>query len=482
MLHASPPTPASGSTHCAAGAEAGDTLIEVVISALLVALIVIATFSGLDGSNRASSLARARSEADVLAQQEEARLRTEPIAKLSELESHPRVEAITENKTKFTITTTAAYRPDTSATTSCTSTAAAEYIETSSKVTWAGESNGKAVIETGIISPPPDTTLLVQAQDAGEPVAGMTVGAYGPATAPTEHTLETSTAGCAIFALSPGEYTVNVSRAGYVTPDGYANSKEDPQYEHSSKKYLVAETTGTLQVQFAPAGAIEAKFTGTAPTGDLFSNEGDSFVASNAEMFSSAREFPSPSSVGTYHTLINSGKTVFPFPSSEEYSVYAGTCSSDSPETVGSVVAPKAVVTPGGATPVTVTQPPVKLKVMSGTKAGSSTEGSAVSNASVRIEDTKCSTVRTQKTNAEGKLERPNLPFGTYKICVTGGSPSSTPSQKFTTKEFTNNTTAGPSELNTITNGGESSGYGVIYMKSGAAISPGTLANGSSCP
>ncbi|HSZ12775.1 MAG TPA: carboxypeptidase-like regulatory domain-containing protein [Solirubrobacteraceae bacterium] len=452
------------------GGEAGDTLIEVIISALLVALIVVATFNGLDGSNKASALARARSEADVLAQQEQARLRTEPVAKLSELESHPRVEVVTQNKTKFTITTTATYRPDATATTSCTSTAAAEYIETSSKVTWAGESNAKAVVESGIISPPPDTTLLVQVADGTEPVAGMTVAANGPATAPVEHTLETSAGGCAIFALSPGEYTVNVSRAGYVTPDGDPNSKEDPQYEHSSTKYLVAETTGTLQVQFAPAGEIEAKFTG-APA------EGDSFEASNAAMFSSAREFPSPPTVGTFKKEIFTGKNVFPFPASEEYSVYAGTCSSDSPEAVGSVIAPKVVVTPGPpATKVTLTQPPVNLKVMSGTKAGTpAEEGSAVSGAAVKVEDTKCKTIRTQKTNAEGKLERPNLPFGTYKICVFGGALALAKERKFTTEEFNNDTVAGPSKLSTITNGGEHSGYGVIYMKSGAATSPGKL-------
>ncbi len=456
--------------------EAGDTLIEVIISALLVALIVVATFNGLDGSNKASALARARSEADVLAQQEEARLRTEPVAKLSELESHPRVEVVTQNKTKFTITTTATYRPDATATTSCTSTAAAEYIETSSKVTWAGESNAKAVVESGIISPPPDTTLLVQVADAAEPVPGMTVAAYGPASAPVEHTLETSAGGCAIFALSPGEYTVNVSRPNYVTPDGDANSKEDPEYEHSSTKYLVAETTSTLQVQFALAGEIEANFTG-APA------EGDSFEASNAAMFSSAREFPSPSTVGTFKKEIFSGKTVFPFPASEEYSVYAGTCSSDSPEAVGSVIAPKTVVPAGGIAHVTLTQPPVNLKVMSGTKAGTvAEEGTAVSGAAVTITDTKCKTTRTQKTNAEGKLERPNLPFGTYSICVTGGSSGSAAKRKYTTAEFNNDTAAGPSKLSTITNGGEHGGYGVIYMKSGAATSPGELKEGTSCP
>ncbi len=68
------------------GSESGDTLIEVVISAALISLVVIAVLFGLDSTNRATANSRARSQADALAQQDEERLRSEPIKKLTELE------------------------------------------------------------------------------------------------------------------------------------------------------------------------------------------------------------------------------------------------------------------------------------------------------------------------------------------------------------------------------------------------------------
>ena len=55
--------------------EAGDTLIEVLASAVLVALIVVAMFNGFDSASRASAGERSRAQADALAQQAEDQLR-----------------------------------------------------------------------------------------------------------------------------------------------------------------------------------------------------------------------------------------------------------------------------------------------------------------------------------------------------------------------------------------------------------------------
>src|SRR5580693_4854169 len=63
--------------------DRGDTLIEVVISVALISLVVVAVLFGLNSTNRATSASRARSQADVLAQQDEERLRAEPIKKLN---------------------------------------------------------------------------------------------------------------------------------------------------------------------------------------------------------------------------------------------------------------------------------------------------------------------------------------------------------------------------------------------------------------
>jgi Tfp pilus assembly protein PilV len=456
--------------------EAGDTLIEVLMSAVLVALIVVATLSGLDSTNRATALSRARSEADVLAQQAQDRLRSEPVLKLSELNQ---TETIKQNGTVYTIASTAAYRSDTTATASCTTSGASpDYIETRSKVTWPSMGVSTPVVESSIISPPPGTALLVQVLNSGAPVPNVNAVATGPAPSTGERVLETSGNGCAVFSVFPGEYGVNVYRSGYVTPNGQANSREDPLYAASSTKFLVAETTATLTVEEAPAGLVEATFV----TAGVASPKGDSFTLSNSAM-SAERTF---GTIGTYSTAIASPKTIFPFPAAKQYSAFAGSCGSDAPEAVGAVEAPEFEVPASGTAAVKVVQPPLKIRVMSGTKEGSSTEGSPVSGATVHVKDTKCSTVRATKTTSTGTFEQLGFPFGTYEVCVTGGTGAT--NRQFVTPVFANDTEAGPSKLETITNDSKDTkkltaeGYATVYMQNGADTTVGSLTANSTCP
>jgi Tfp pilus assembly protein PilV len=454
-------------------AEQGDTLIEVLISSVLIAIIVVATLYGLDRTDHATAQSRARSQADALAQQAEDRLRSEPVLKLSELN---RTETVKQGGTIYTITSTAAYRSDASATASCTTSGASpDYIETTSKVTWPSMGVTSPVVESSIISPPPGTALLVQVVNSGAPVSNVYAVASGPAPATGERRLETSANGCAVFSVFPGEYSMNVFRTGYVTPNGFENTKEDPVYKASSTKFLVAEATATLTVELAPAGQVEATFqTGGA------ASEGDSFMLSNAAM-SAERAF---GKAGSYAAAIATPQTIFPFPSAKKYLAFAGTCGSDAPESVGSAEAPEFEVPSSGLATTSLVEPPLKIVVMSGKSQAS--PGTAVSGATVRLKDTNCSTVRESKTTSTGQLAPPGIPFGTYQLCVTGGSTGTAKNRKFTTPVFVNDTAAGPSKLASITDDGgqalTSSGAATIYMENGAETTIGKLGAGTTCP
>ena len=139
-------------------------------------------------------------------------------------------------------------------------------------------------------------------------------------------------------------------------------------------------------------------------------------------------------------------------------------------------------VAPGGSSTVEVALPPLNVKVMSGR--GKASKGVAVSGAKVRLADTRCGAVRELKTNSEGKLPLAGVPYGTYQLCVTGGSSGVAANRKYTTPVFTNNTAAGPSELANITNDNKEleGTSAVVYLEKGAATTPGTLATGSTCP
>ena len=67
----------------------GFLLIEVMVSALLVALIVTATFNGLDVATRITAEQRHRDQAALLAAQSQEQLRSEPATALDALETNP---------------------------------------------------------------------------------------------------------------------------------------------------------------------------------------------------------------------------------------------------------------------------------------------------------------------------------------------------------------------------------------------------------
>ena len=56
-------------------AQDGFTLIEVMVSGLLVVIVALAVLAGLDGASRASGASKAKSTAASLAQQDQERLR-----------------------------------------------------------------------------------------------------------------------------------------------------------------------------------------------------------------------------------------------------------------------------------------------------------------------------------------------------------------------------------------------------------------------
>jgi Tfp pilus assembly protein PilV len=440
--------------------DAGDTLIEVIISAALIALVVIAILTGLDSTNRSVALQRARSQADALAQQDEDQLRSEPVAKLTGLS---RSREITANGTKYTITSSSEYIDDATATSSCSSsTPTADYLQTTSKVTWPSLGVGKPVVETSVISPPPGAALIVQVTESGTPLKGAQVVASGPSPETTEHKLETSSDGCAILALLPGEYQINVNKSGYVDPNWYPNTHEDVSVTRSA--YLPAETTAKEGYYLAPAGKLAVSF-----TNGVASTQGDTFVAHNSGMTT----FKPLGTVESYSATVESPLTVYPFPATSPYTIYAGACEADRPKALnGSNPEVEVVVAATTTKAVTVTEPPVNIKVMSGTGPGVATEGSVVTSGKGYTTDAGCGSKREFSSTPLGALPHPALPYGNYTMCVSNGT-------KRWEGSFSNGLPSGPSSG--WTNGGTSGEKAIIYLGSAPSGSPSGTSAGA-CP
>ena len=202
------------------GGERGDSMIEVVIAALLVALIGAATFTGYSGVAHVAGDQNKRAQADSLAQQDQARLKGLTLSALAGSGSgngnwsHP---ALVDGTT-FTITSSTKFVSGGGAQ-SCTTggTATADEVQTTSTITWFPNNDGRGpVVVNGLVAPPAGGSLLVRAANSSGPLSGVTITvSVGPTSVSP---LVTDVAGCAVFGgLAGGTYTVAATDSGYTS-------------------------------------------------------------------------------------------------------------------------------------------------------------------------------------------------------------------------------------------------------------------------
>jgi Tfp pilus assembly protein PilV len=416
--------------------ETGVSLIEVLISSVLVALIAIATFTGFDASGRATATERAHSQADAIAQQWEDRLRGVQVSDIAALDKTHCVNDQGDDLglsapcplsvagytgTIFTVHTVAQFVSDTSGTSSCGEKSQnADYIKTTSSVTWPGLGSRPAVSETSLVAPPISGELLVEDYNGANPISGVNVTETGPSPATTSSTQATGSNGCVIFTTLPtGEFTVSSNQVGYVDKNG--------NQEVSTTASLLAGSTAKVTMQYDRAGEIDVTFKNSAGS----SVEGDTFVASNAEMTSPS--FKTYGTVGSYKAAgvaLKSGLKLFPFgtagpPPTSNYAVYAGTCTANAPPTLPETTS--AHVAPALATEVAVTMPTVTMALMSG---NSGEPGKAVTKLIEGTLTDGCGVKRTFSETPGGALPHPALPYGTYTLCMTANVASAPKSPK----------------------------------------------------
>jgi type II secretory pathway pseudopilin PulG len=391
-------------------AQAGFALLEVLISAVIVALIVIATFTGFDTSNRATASERSHAQADVIAQQDEDRLRSMQIGQVATMNE---TRTVVYRETEYTVVSTGEFIADATGSTSCSSVAEeASYVRTTSKVTWPGLGSRPPVVETSLITPPAGGALLVQVTNArSAPVSGVTVKAEGPSPSTAVTSAVTGAKGCVIFAaLAEGTYKVTAHETGYIDKTGNAEPELTTTVVPGTtdKKSFEIDQPGAIAVSFEPTSGAEAI--------------GDTFVAQNPSM--PTPSFKSFGTLGTYESIVTSPMALFPFGSPAEatgqYSVYAGTCEANAPEKFGVVKPPSINVLPNETVSIKVPLPAINLKVVSGSPATAVTNGFSGS-----FKDEECGGALHKfplTTSATGELHR-GMPFGKkFSLCVVSNA------------------------------------------------------------
>jgi len=435
-----------------ARAEEGFLLIEVIVSAVLVAIIVIGTFTGYDAVNRISADQRHHNQGAVLAAQAQEQLRTDAANALDTLELSPHSYTQTVDGTTYTIKQEAGYVNDSTQSSECSATGSAStsakqngsYLRITSSVTWPQlvASKRPALVESSIITPPTGSGVEVDAINAAEaPVSGVTAAVkYTAVEATLPTTLEgtTATGGCFVFSGIPATSAlVSIGqKLGYVIPSG--------AFAIAPKEFSIAPNLTTHdQITLDEGGEIKAHFIykGAAVNSD-------SFVAANTAMnvppdFVVGGPKVNVNTEGTYEpvplTYATSGTTaasplhyphgdLFPF-AKTAWSVYAGDCEGN---TAGAKNA-SVLLKPGELGEANVV--PMAYLVINQYSTSTATTLDTSTASEVKVTNTSCTSFTTpnnassayyatkayyeriQKTSA-AHLEHPYFPNGKLKLCL----------------------------------------------------------------
>lgn len=398
--------------------QGGFALPEVLVSAVVLTLIAGATLTALTATKEAGAQERFRSQAQAIAQQDQARLRAIRISTLTNSFTDTRTVNVDGNE--YTVTSSAQYVSEATGTTSCTqNTASTQYVKISSSVTWPSLSGRPAVLLASVMAVPTGSSasnrgaIQVSIQDAaGAPRSGVPVTASGP----TNLSGTTSANGCVTWANIPtGTYTVTPSIAGVVDPNGAAPAPQTVD--------IAGQSTKTIALQYDTPGTIAAEFQYRGYTGTTTAGSAVGFGVYQTGL-TTDRFF----GTGALQASQSSQATLFPF--STAYAAYAGTCTANNPQS-GSGLQP-ALVTAGQTRNLNTVSTagsqkiqlfPLYLNAYQGVwwSLGAKSVG-----ATVIIKDLDCPKTYSYTTNGSGQLDMPGLPYSDYSVCVRGQSTSGT--------------------------------------------------------
>ncbi|MBS1863839.1 MAG: hypothetical protein JSS68_19250 [Actinobacteria bacterium] len=401
--------------------EDGFIIIEVLVSALILAIVAGAVLTLITATTRSAASERSHATAYGLAQEDQAQLRTLRISSLNHLKK-TREETI--GGTTFTIESTGLFVNAKTGTASCTEqNSSADYVEITSTVsspTLLHPVSLQSIVapSSGSLDPTHGTLSFLITNARGEGVSGVSVTGSGA----SNFSGSSEASGCAIFAdLPSGNYKVTATGNGLITPEASSTYV---------KEQVGAPSGGTQQVviHFDKAGTIAPSFVYKDPTtGNLLPAPVDSMELFDSENEAKTITFGTPMTVPRAAKLED--KIAYPFKTA--YAVYAGSCTSNNPDPeskkINEAAIGSAAVTPGGISSPTIQLPALNLVVKN-------SSGSPVEGATVFVTDTSCkynssSVKREYTTNETGHIvnssselktrtEAVGLPFGTYNICA----------------------------------------------------------------
>jgi prepilin-type N-terminal cleavage/methylation domain-containing protein len=418
-----------GRRRTAHDADCGLSLVEVVVSLTVFALLATAVLVMMLNSLRTSRSNRGRVAAANLAAREIEIVRgqfTSPAlgpktVELGQvLDPHPLPggeagQPLVVDQTPYTVTRMAEWQSQDATSSPCDGGASGQlaYLHVTVTVTWPRMDGVTPVTSSTLLTPPLGTYdsgtghVKVKVTDAlGAPEANQRV-TLAPGDSQT-----TGTDGCAFFAfLSPGTYTASLSTPGYVDPSWSPAP--------SLAVTVTANQVTPAAFSYAPAATVNLA---AATTNGHPAPPGMPFTVYNTALVSTTHTRPIPAASGGATSI-----TTWPY--GDGLTAWAGDCSDADPQAAGGSRQEPFATEPGQTTDAAISAAPVDITV-------TSRPGAAVSNATVvavHAPDSGChgpvadpvdgGTVGeafTLPTTDSGGVTRVSLPFGTWTIKVSG--------------------------------------------------------------
>jgi Tfp pilus assembly protein PilV len=391
--------------------EAGFAMVEVMVSAVLLIVLSLATLSVLDKAQKTSSNNRSRDVAAQIAQSEQDAIRQLPVSALA-LGYHPGTKPVPMGGITYQVTSTADWVTDSGGAVTCSTTGTIAYLQTKTTVTWPGMGSIAPVTADAIVDPGVAalgakkgalTVLLTRADGSGTP--GVTVTAGGTSAV-------TDNNGCAVIGnLDVGPQTLTYNDARYVDKTG----RHDVSKDVTIGAGTIAQATGNYDYP----GTLDMKLVddaGNTAKWQVFAT-GQGAMTIEHTLLGTPPRYTTPLDSSDSALKID----VFPFPSA--YKTYVGECTGNDPSTYGNT-AQGAQVNPGQTTtpPLGLTMPTTTVNL------GSSGAGASVLVAAETAAPSMagCPTTPYGKwfANSSGVAKIP-LPYGVWRVCASVKSGSS---------------------------------------------------------
>lgn len=457
--------------------DSGFAMIEVIVSAMVLAICALSVLAGIDGAQGSSAREKARAVAGSLAEADQERMRAMSVETLLVLPQQP---PVTVDGASYTVKSEAQWvNDDTGGTPSCgNSSNNSEYFHITSTVTSNIAGNRfPAVKIDSLVSPSVEYsqahgTIGAKIVDgSGKGLAGVYVSGTGPSALASKPTDQN---GCVLWrSVDVGAYTLTLNVSSYCDESGITNL--------TRQQTVSPNTVSFVNFTYDRCASAQVNVRTHVP-GTTFSK--------TSTLVSKAREISDVSSNGSLKTWIPTAGTsasqftlpnLFPYPSSP-YGFFTGECQYQSPAKLG--LTDYFANTNSGASitadptkvnqPAYVFQPPLNLRIARGYAAGNLTAGNldvyltlikptAFNTDSCADEvfqytvmDYPATGWGTRPGTYQGYVSQdkniydPGLPFGTYSICLFDKTANR--SLQYTTNTATqyDNKTANGSALVTI--------------------------------